>query len=120
MILVKLDDQNTTLKNAPSILSKIITISESTLVYRRRLRTIYRDYQNEQRTVKQIQSGRSNYVLLDKSLIPYTNGNSVKYPYQIQYQQQFLSSHHLFHRPQSSQRTNHQRIVDEDQRNTQE
>ncbi|CAF4392721.1 unnamed protein product [Rotaria sp. Silwood2] len=62
-LLQSVSDQNTTLKNAPSILSKIITISESTLVYRRRLRTIYRDYQNEQRTVKQIQSGRSKYIL---------------------------------------------------------
>ena len=41
-----------------SILSKIITVSESTLLYRKRLRTIYRDYLNEQRTVKHIQYGR--------------------------------------------------------------
>ncbi len=71
-------DQNTTLKNAPSlvkfneyqesfiyyfsILSKILTVSESTLIYRKRLRSIYRDDQNEKRTVRQIQHGRMKYV----------------------------------------------------------
>ncbi len=43
-----------------SILSKILTVSESTLIYRKRLRSIYRDYQNEQRTVRQIH-GRMKY-----------------------------------------------------------
>lgn len=76
-LLQSVSDQNTTLKNAPSyvlhdkrfiliidfyhkfrILSKIITVSESTLIYRKRLRSIYRDYQNEQRTMRQIQCGR--------------------------------------------------------------
>jgi hypothetical protein len=99
-----------------SILSKILTVSENTLMYRKRLRTIYRDYQNEQRTVKCIQNGRAkfvektnffyrikklvfSYTSLDKSLIQYTNGNPLRYPYHLPYQQQFLSS----------QRTNHQR-----------
>ncbi|CAF0915447.1 unnamed protein product [Adineta steineri] len=119
-LLQSVSDQNTTLKNAPSILSKIITVSESTLKYRRRLRTIYRDYQNEQRTVKHIQYGRLNYTPMDKPLIQYTNGHSLKYPYHIPYQQQFLSSHNIFHRPQP-QRTNHQRTVnDNDHRNAQE
>jgi hypothetical protein len=45
-----------------SILSKILTVSESTLIYRKRLRSIYRDHQNEQRTVRQIQYGRLKYV----------------------------------------------------------
>ena len=45
-----------------SILSKILTVSESTLIYRKRLRSIYRDHQNEQRTVRQIQHGRMKYV----------------------------------------------------------
>jgi hypothetical protein len=45
-----------------SILSKILTVSESTLIYRKRLRSIYRDSQNEQRTVRQIQHGRMKYV----------------------------------------------------------
>lgn len=44
-----------------SILSKILTISESTLIYRKRLRSLYRDHQNEQRTVRQIQQGRMKY-----------------------------------------------------------
>jgi hypothetical protein len=45
-----------------SILSKILTVSESTLSYRKRLRSIYRDDQNEKRTVRQIQHGRMKYV----------------------------------------------------------
>ncbi|UJR13771.1 hypothetical protein I4U23_000781 [Adineta vaga] len=117
-LLQSVSDQNTTLKNAPSILSKILTVSESTLNYRRRLRTIYRDNQNEQRTVRQIQHGRMNYGPMDKPLIQYPNGNSLKYPYHIQLQQQFYT-HNFFHRPQS-QRTNHQRSVDDDHRNVQE
>ena len=47
-----------------SILSKILTVSESTLIYRKRLRSIYRDYQNEQRTMRQMQYGRLKYVRL--------------------------------------------------------
>ena len=45
---------------------------------------------------------------VDKPLIQYPNGNSLKYPYHVQFQQQFYTSHNVFHRPQS-QRTNHQR-----------
>lgn len=50
---------------SPSILSKILTVSESTLIYRKRLRSIYRDDQNEQRTVRQIQYGRVKYVEIE-------------------------------------------------------
>lgn len=80
---------------------------------------------NEQRTVKYIQYGRLKYVIsigfdffcylspfsytpTDKQLIQYTNENSLKYPYTICYQQQFLSSHNLFNRPQT-QRTSQSR-----------
>ncbi len=45
-----------------SILSKILTVHENTLLYRQRLCKIYCDYQNEQRTVKQIQNGRLKFV----------------------------------------------------------
>jgi hypothetical protein len=49
---------------------------------------------------------------MDKPLIQYPNGNSLKYPYHVQFQQQFYtSSHNVFHRPQS-QRTNHQRYTE--------
>ena len=118
------------------ILSKILTVSESTLIYRKRLRSIYRDDQNEQRTVRQIQYGRLKYVEiqrtgrvkrsesdrgwippsmfsygpLDKPLIQYPNGNSLKYPYHIQFQPQIFTSHNLFHRSQT-QRRNHQRWI---------
>ncbi|CAF2338014.1 unnamed protein product [Rotaria sp. Silwood2] len=119
-LLQSVSDQNTTLKNAPSILSKIITVSENTLAYRKKLCMIYRDYQNEQRTVKYIQYGRLNYAPMDKPLIQYSNENSLKYPYHICYQQQFLSSHNLLNRPQS-QRTSHSKtIIGDDHRNTQE
>ena len=108
-----------------SILSKIITVSENTLMYRKRLRTIYRDYLNEQRTVKYIQYGRLkcvfhiestqflflfifSYGSMNKSLVQYTNGNQLKNSYYTPYQQQFLTSYNLLHRPQT-QRTNHQR-----------
>ncbi|CAF4538509.1 unnamed protein product, partial [Rotaria magnacalcarata] len=57
-LLQSVSDQNTTLKNAPSILSKILTVSESTLIYRKRLRSIYCDHQDEQRPVRQIQHSR--------------------------------------------------------------
>lgn len=118
-LLQSVSDQNTTLKNAPSILSKILTVSETTLIYRKRLRSIYRDHQNEQRTMRQIQCGRLNYTPLEKPLIQYPNGNSLKYPYQIQFQPQLFTSHNLFHRSQS-QRTNHQRSVDDDHRASQD
>jgi hypothetical protein len=49
-----------------------------------------------------------SYGPMDKPLIQYPNGNSLKYPYHIQFQQQFYTSHNVFHRPQP-QRTNHQR-----------
>jgi len=113
-LLQSVSDQNATLKNAPSILSKILSVSESTLIYRKRLRSIYRDNQNEQRTVRQIHHGRMNYTPMDKPLIQYPNGHSLKYPYHVQFQQQFYTSHHVYHRPQA-QRTNHQRSVDENQ-----
>ncbi|CAF1302882.1 unnamed protein product, partial [Adineta ricciae] len=119
-LLQSVSEQNTTLKNAPSILSKIITVSENTLMYRKRLRTIYRDYLNEQRTVKYIQYGRLNYDSMNKSLVQYTNGNQLKNSYYTPYQQQFLASYNLLHRPQT-QRTNHQRTAtDNDHRNTAE
>jgi non-canonical poly(A) RNA polymerase PAPD5/7 len=119
-LLQSISEQNTTLKNAPSILSKILTVSENTLLYRKELRRIYREYQNEQRTVKHIQYGRLNYTSLDKQLIQYTNGNPLKYPYHLPYQQQFFSSQKAFHRPQT-QRTNHQRtVIDDEHRNAQE
>ncbi|CAF3609284.1 unnamed protein product [Rotaria socialis] len=119
-LLQSVSDQNTTLKNAPSILSKIIAVSESTLLYRKRIRTIYRDYQNEQRTVKYIQYGRLNYAVTDKQLIQYSNENSLKYPYHICYQQQFLSSHNLFNRP-STQRSNQSKTnTDDEHHNAQE
>jgi len=118
-LLQSVSDQNTTLKNAPSILSKILTVSETTLIYRKRLRSIYRDHQNEQRTMRQIQCGRLNYAPLEKPLVQYPNGSSLKYPYQIQFQPQIFTSHNLFHRSQS-QRTNHQRSVDDDHRTSQD
>ena len=108
-----------------SILSKIITVSESTLIYRKRLRTIYLDYQNEQRTVQCIRYGRwkylqfffsfsfsieliiYSYTTMDKRLIPYANGNSSKYPCHMSCEQQLLSSNNnLFHRSQT-QRLSH-------------
>ncbi len=49
-----------------------------------------------------------SYNSLDKPSKQYTNGDPLKYPNHIPYQQQFLSSQSGFHRPQS-QRTNHQR-----------
>jgi len=113
-LLQSVSDQNATLKNAPSILSKILSVSENTLSYRKRLRSIYRDNQNEQRTVRQIHHGRMNYTPMDKPLIQYPSGNSLKYPYHVQFQQQFYTSHNVFHRPQA-QRTNHQRSVEETQ-----
>ena len=108
-----------------SILSKILTVSESTLIYRKRLRSIYRDYQNEQRTVKHIQCGRlkfveekkcwwwkishlvfSSYSSLDKPVIQYNNGDPLKY--HLPYQQQFYSTQNGFHRSQS-ERTNREK-----------
>ncbi|CAF1254347.1 unnamed protein product [Rotaria magnacalcarata] len=117
-LLQSVSDQNTTLKNAPSILSKILTVSESTLIYRKRLRSIYCDHQDEQRPVRLIQHSRLNYGPLDKPLIQYSNGNSLKYPYHMQFQQQVYSSHNLFR--SQPQRTNHQRSVNGDHRNAQE
>ncbi|CAF3893315.1 unnamed protein product [Rotaria magnacalcarata] len=119
-LLQSVSDQNTTLKNAPSILSKIITVSESTLLYRKRVRTIYRDYQNEQRTVKYIQCGRLNYAVTDKQLIQYSNENSLKYPYHICYQQQFLSSHNSFNRPPTQRSNQSKTNTDDEHRNAQE
>ncbi|CAF0739752.1 unnamed protein product [Rotaria sp. Silwood1] len=118
-LLQSVSDQNTTLKNAPSILSKIITVSENTLSYRKKLRTIYRDYLNEQRTVKYIQYGRLNYTPMDKPLVQYPNENLLKYSYHIPYQQQFFSPHNLPHRPQL-QRSSHSKTIDDDHRNAQE
>ena len=49
-----------------------------------------------------------SYGPLEKPLIQYPNGNSLKYPYHIQFQPQIFTSHNLFHRSQT-QRRNHQR-----------
>lgn len=137
-LVQSISEQNTTLKNAPSyasllnccssnlfdlffsILSKIISVSEQTINYRKDLRRIYRFYTNQQQTLKFIQDGRIkfdfqiksttiiiiirmfyfSYPLSDKSLIQYTNGNPLKYPYQ----QQFYSSQNGSNRTQTQRK----------------
>lgn len=44
-----------------SILSKIISVSEQTINYRKDLRRIYRFYTNQQQTLKFIQDGRIKF-----------------------------------------------------------
>lgn len=85
-LLQSISEQNTTLNNAPSyvsiyqqnfiekktflrfrILAKILTVNDNTLVFRKKLRRIHREYQNEQRTVKHIQYGRLKFVTKTKS-----------------------------------------------------
>lgn len=101
-LLQSISEQNTTLKNAPSILSKIISISEQTIIHRKNLRKTYRLYTNYQQTLKSIQDGRINfnYPLPDKTLNQYTNVNPHKYPYQ----QQFYSSQNVSNRTQTQRK----------------